>query len=270
MVDRLLKLKAFLDRALQDALADPVVSAAPSTSALARTPNRDFGYAVTDAFGVGFKARRNKPAEMIAKHVDRMMRKGQRGATDAEFAAQLDAALALYRFTDDKDVFRTFYHRALAKRLLLERSASDDFEKAILKKLKERESVWLPVGCACLHPRPVYDPEFSMGDHMFNDLALSRELMQDYHKKLEQDSSARNLNVMVLQQSFWPFSARTSDADLPPEVSRSGSRARLQLRKALTARRNRCKPRSPRSLLFTRASARATNSIGTTGLGRSF
>ena len=55
-----------------------------------------------------------------------------------------------------------------------------------------------------------------MGDHMFNDLALSRELMQDYHKKLEQDSSARNLNVMVLQQSFWPFSARTSDADLPP------------------------------------------------------
>lgn len=201
MVDRLLKLKAFLDRALQDAFADPVVSAAPSTSALARTPNRDFGYAVTDAFGVGFKARRNKPAEMIAKHVDRMMRKGQRGATDAEFAAQLDAALALYRFTDDKDVFRTFYHRALAKRLLLERSASDDFEKAILKKLKE-----------------LYDPEFSMGDHMFNDLALSRELMQDYHKKLEQDSSARNLNVMVLQQSFWPFSARTSDADLPPEM----------------------------------------------------
>jgi len=60
--------------------------------------------------------------------------------SDDAFEVLLDAALALYRFTDDKDVLRTFYHRALAKRLLLERSASDDFEKAMLKKLKE--STW--------------------------------------------------------------------------------------------------------------------------------
>ena len=49
----------------------------------------------------------------------------------------MDRVLVLYRFTDDKDVFRTFYRRALAKRLLLEKSASDDFEKSVLKKLKE-------------------------------------------------------------------------------------------------------------------------------------
>ena len=58
-------------------------------------------------------------------------------------AGELARVLVLYRFTDDKDVFRTFYHRALAKRLLLEKSASDDFEKAVLKRLKERE-------CRCL------------------------------------------------------------------------------------------------------------------------
>lgn len=74
---------------------------------------------------------------MIAKYLDKAMRKGQSGASDTDFEAHLDDVLALYRFTDDKDVFRTFYHRALAKRLLLEKSASDDFEKAILKKLKE-------------------------------------------------------------------------------------------------------------------------------------
>lgn len=45
----------------------------------------------------------------------------------------------MYKYVlSDKDVFRTFYHRALAKRLLLQRSASDDFEKSVLKKLKER------------------------------------------------------------------------------------------------------------------------------------
>jgi cullin-4 len=70
------------------------------------------------------------------------MRKGQKDASDADFEALLDSALALYRFTNDKDVFRTFYHRALAKRLLLERSASDDFEKAMLKKLKERTFIF--------------------------------------------------------------------------------------------------------------------------------
>jgi hypothetical protein len=37
----------------------------------------------------------------------------------------------------NKDVFHAFYHRALAKWLLLGRSVSDDAEKAMLKKLKD-------------------------------------------------------------------------------------------------------------------------------------
>jgi cullin-4 len=127
MVNRLLEFKSFADTTLKEAFVDP------ST----KQNNQDFSYGLIDAFTKGFKARRNKPAELIAKHVDRLMRHGQRGVSDAAFEALLDAALALYRFTDDKDVFRTFYHRALAKRLLLERSASDDFEKTMLKKLKE-------------------------------------------------------------------------------------------------------------------------------------
>lgn len=98
---------------------------------------KEFQYALHDAFSDGFKKRRNKPAEMIARYIDKLMCKGQGSASDEQFNEQLDAALALYRFTADKDVFRAFYHRALAKRLLLGRSASDDAEKAMLKKLKE-------------------------------------------------------------------------------------------------------------------------------------
>jgi len=130
MVERLLKFKSFADTVLNEAFVD-----VPT-----RQTNQDFAYALIDAFATGFKARRNMPAELIARHIDKLMRHGQRGMSDMAFEALLDAALALYRFTDDKDVFRTFYHRALAKRLLLERSASDDFEKAMLKKLKE--STW--------------------------------------------------------------------------------------------------------------------------------
>ncbi|KIK46093.1 hypothetical protein CY34DRAFT_800793 [Suillus luteus UH-Slu-Lm8-n1] len=191
MVNRLLEFKSFADTTLKEAFVDP------ST----KQNNQDFSYGLIDAFTKGFKARRNKPAEQIAKHVDRLMRHGQRGISDAAFEALLDAALALYRFTDDKDVFRTFYHRALAKRLLLERSASDDFEKAMLKKLKEK-----------------YDPEFGMGDHMFNDLALSRDIMREYHARITGGSTAQKLSVMVLQRSVWPFRERKTDVDLPSSM----------------------------------------------------
>jgi len=178
-----------------------------SNASLAHSPavssasiSKDFQYALQDAFSDGFKKRRNKPAEMIARHIDKLMRKGQGSASDESFNEQLDSALALYRFTADKDVFRAFYHRALAKRLLLGRSASDDAEKAMLKKLKED-----------------YDPEFGMGDHMFQDLALSRDTMEEYHKRLGPGRAAeQRLTAMVLQQSFWPFSSRTAQQAIIP------------------------------------------------------
>lgn len=156
MVDRLLSFKSFVDQLIKSTFVEDVDENTmdadlPNSSGASssKTPafltkrlyssNKEFEYAAIDAFSSGFKSRRNKPAELIAKHLDRAMRKGQKGRKDEEFQAELDAVLGLYRFTDDKDVFRTFYHRALAKRLLLEKSASDDFEKAMLKKLKERK-----------------------------------------------------------------------------------------------------------------------------------
>lgn len=148
MVQRLLEFKALVDKAVKSAFVRekdtlPTAATGSSISPVASTsevsaklPDKDFTYALTNAFATGFKVRRNKPAEMIARYIDKAMRKGQGSMTDADFQALLDSALAIYRFTDDRDVFRTFYHRALAKRLLLDKTASDDFEVAMLKKLK--------------------------------------------------------------------------------------------------------------------------------------
>jgi cullin 4 len=149
MVQRLLDFKAVANSIVTDVFVDQVshpssVSGEASTSHAGTSTNtstanhNQFSYALIDAFQTGFKARRNKPAEMIAKYMDKAMREPNRNASDNDFAKRMDAVLALYRFTEDKDVFRTFYHRALAKRLLLGRSASDDDEKMMLKKLKER------------------------------------------------------------------------------------------------------------------------------------
>ncbi|KAF8637776.1 hypothetical protein AX17_002585 [Amanita inopinata Kibby_2008] len=221
MVQRLLDLKALADHAIFTAFVDepeePLsittsdlppdsstldTNASASTSTIPpKTPNKEFVYALTDAFALGFKARRSAPAEQIAKCLDKAMRKGQGAASDAAYEAELDKVLALYRFTEDKDVFRTFYHRALAKRLLLGRSASDDFEKGMIRKLKEK-----------------YDPEFGMGEDMFKDLALSREAMREYHAKLPDGDLGWKLTVMVLQRSAWPFAVPKTGIDLPPSM----------------------------------------------------
>jgi cullin 4 len=144
MVQRLLEFKSFADSLVNFVFVEEptpdVAELAPQKAAT--NSNSQFGYALIDAFQTGFRARRNKPAEMIAKYIDKAAREPTRDAAEADYEHRMDAVLALYRFTEDKDVFRTFYHRALAKRLLLGRSASDDDEKLLLKKLKERECSW--------------------------------------------------------------------------------------------------------------------------------
>lgn len=224
MVQNLLDFKAFADKTLLSAFADEVEAPDIGTSEMGANPrkvsNQEFSYALFDAFQTGFKARRNKPAEMIAKYLDKAMRKGQGTSKDTEHEELLDSALGLYRFTNDKDVFRTFYHRALAKRLLLQKSASDDVEKAMLKKLKERKCVsYLGISVLLTIGYSEYDPEFGMGDHMFTDLALSRDNMKDFLSKKSDDHPSQKLSVMVLQQSVWPFAPPKKDADLPIAVS---------------------------------------------------
>ena len=146
MVQRLLNFKRLADSAvhtsfLHDKINVPAPSPTPSSTSAAplRTPNPDSTNALTDAFTLGFKARRNKPAEVIAKYVDKAMWHSQRATSGAEYEALLNAVLGLYRYTEDEDVFQTFYHRMVAKRLLVGKTASDDFEKGMLKQLKENE-----------------------------------------------------------------------------------------------------------------------------------
>lgn len=101
-----------------------------------------------DAVRAGFKAglgsRQNAPAEWIAKHLDSVMRRGPKDGED-EFNALLDEIVALVGFTPDKDVFRAFYTSGLAKRLLLNKSASDDMERNMIIKLQKgkRSLLWI-------------------------------------------------------------------------------------------------------------------------------
>ena len=105
-----------------------------------------------------------KPGEMIAKHVDAILKDGSKAIRasedtskaadeeqadssadeDTEISKSLDQVLDLFRFVHGKAVFEAFYKRDLARRLLLGRSASSDAEKSMLTRLKSGK-----VQCLC-------------------------------------------------------------------------------------------------------------------------
>ncbi|KAF8329112.1 Cullin family-domain-containing protein [Cantharellus anzutake] len=188
MIHSLISLKDFIDGVVKTCFVSRTRQADVGPLPL---DSDDFIHAVRDAFTVAVGTRKNKPAELMAKHLDGILRQGQKGMSDCDFQKQVDEVMALHAFTPDRDVFRTFYMRALAKRVILRRSASDDFEKQLLAKLANS-----------------YDREFEKGQQMFNDLELSRNLQADFHALREHIGHSINdcdsFTMMVLQPSAWP------------------------------------------------------------------
>merc|ERR1712146_351946 len=58
------------------------------------------------------------------------------GEDQGSMEAILEGVMVLFRFLNGKDTFEAFYRKDLAKRLLLDRSCSDELEKGLLAKLK--------------------------------------------------------------------------------------------------------------------------------------
>ena len=56
--------------------------------------------------------------------------------TEQDIELVLDKTMVLFRFLQEKDVFERYYKQHLAKRLLLNKSVSDDSEKNMISKLK--------------------------------------------------------------------------------------------------------------------------------------
>ncbi|KAG8161852.1 hypothetical protein KVR01_008839 [Diaporthe batatas] len=208
MVIRLLEFRRSMDTMIRDAFGGDEV----------------FTYSLREAFTVFINDKKissswgtgtSKVGEMIAKHIDMLLRGGIKalpktlisdskdrseaeksgqastGDEDAELDRQLDAALELFRFIEGKDVFEAFYKKDLARRLLMGRSASQDAERSMLTKLKSE------CGSSFTHNL----------EQMFKDMALAKEEMDTYKSWLDASGRGRkgvDLNVSVLSQAAWP------------------------------------------------------------------
>lgn len=56
--------------------------------------------------------------------------------TEQELESILDQTMVLFRFLQEKDVFERFYKQHLGRRLLSNKTVSDDLEKNMISKLK--------------------------------------------------------------------------------------------------------------------------------------
>lgn len=103
--------------------------------------------------------------------------------TEAEVDSVLDKAIILFRFISDKDIFETFYRRHLARRLLQQRSVSDDAERGMLAKLKIESGASF-----------VRDLE-----GMIKDMKLSADTMVDYKSHLNRSNTVSRILLTVVQ-----------------------------------------------------------------------
>ena|SRR5271156_4282230 len=122
-----------------------------------------YSQVLRESFEVCINRRRDKPAEYIAKYLDNLLRKGDKGLASTTgqpnhltVEEEMDRALVMFRFVQGKDVFEAFYKKDLAKRLLLGKSASSDAERSMLARLKNGT-----------HPRSFLLPRLLLTDRMW-------------------------------------------------------------------------------------------------------
>lgn len=130
--------------------------------------------------------------EYLSLFIDDKLKKGVKGLTDAEVENVLDKSMILFRFLQEKDAFEEYYKRHLARRLLNQKSASDDSEKMMISKLKSE--------CGCQFTSKL--------EGMFKDMSLSNSVNEEFKNYLQNTTKAigelTDLSVRVLTTGYWP------------------------------------------------------------------
>lgn len=143
-----------------------------------------------------------KSPEYLSLFIDDRLKKGVKGMSEQEMEAVLDKSMILFRFLQEKDVFERYYKQHLAKRLLLNKSTSDDSEKNMISKLKTE--------CGCQFTSKL--------EGMFKDMTVSNTIMDEFKQHINNSKTPLygvDLFVRVLTTGFWPFQSSTTICTIP-------------------------------------------------------
>ncbi|KAG9051559.1 Cullin-3 [Tulasnella sp. UAMH 9824] len=145
-----------------------------------------------------------KSPEYISLFIDENLRKGLKGKSDQDVDAVLEKTITVFRYISERDVFERYYKGHLAKRLLQNRSVSDDAERGMLAKLK--------VECGVQFTQKL--------EGMFNDLKVSSDHMSGFrdHLAKSQVLPPIDISVNVLTSTFWPMALKPAPCNFPPSM----------------------------------------------------
>ncbi|KAJ6645804.1 Cullin-3 [Pseudolycoriella hygida] len=145
----------------------------------------------------------SKSPEYLSLFIDDKLKKGGRGMSEQEIETVLDKTMVLFRYLLEKDVFERYYKTHLAKRLLLNKSVSDDSEKNMISKLKTE--------CGCQFTSKL--------EGMFKDMTVSNTIMEEFKTHVNAHGislSGVDLTVRILTTGFWPTQTATPNCTIPP------------------------------------------------------
>lgn len=164
-----------------------------------------FQKALKDAFVeiVNKKVGQFTTAELMSTFCDRVLKSGGERLTEKEVEQSLDRVVQLFSYLTDKDLFAEIYRNQLAKRLLNQRSLSDDAEKMMIAKLK--------LQCGTQFT--------SKMEGMLGDLAVGNDQRTEFANKMKDHDSKIEFSVQVLTTGFWP-TYRSTEVTLPEEMSK--------------------------------------------------
>ncbi|KAJ7301720.1 hypothetical protein DFH08DRAFT_96429 [Mycena albidolilacea] len=102
--------------------------------------------------------------------------------------------MVLFKYLQDKVIFRTFYTTKLSKRLIHGVSASDEVEASRISKLKE--------ACGFEYTNKL--------QRMFTDMSLLKDLTDSFKERMAQNHDDMDIafSIMVLGTYFWPLAHR--------------------------------------------------------------
>jgi len=142
-------------------------------------------------------------AELMSTFCDRILKSGGEKLSESEVEVNLEKIVQLFSYLTDKDMFAEIYRNQLAKRLLSQRSTSDDAEKLMIAKLKMQ--------CGTQFT--------SKMEGMLADLAVGSDQRSEFESRMRSVETKLDFSVQVLTTGFWP-TYKSPEIALTPEMSK--------------------------------------------------
>ncbi|ODV94131.1 hypothetical protein PACTADRAFT_70591 [Pachysolen tannophilus NRRL Y-2460] len=144
----------------------------------------------------------NNVCEYLSLFIDDCIKRAFKNRTEEECEAILDKSIVIFRHIKDKDLFEKYYKKHLAKRLLQQKSISNELERSMISKIKQE------LGASFT----------SKLEGMFRDIKISKDLSSEFktlqlkeaaevapNNQKELSKKKLEVDVNILTTTFWPL-----------------------------------------------------------------